>query len=58
MGSGHCGREFTSHWSRYRNPMLMRVCYDVISGLTTADWSLTRVNELLVLHKRALGTGH
>ena len=26
----------------------MRVCYDVILGLTSADWSLTRINELLV----------
>ena len=28
--------------------MLMRVCYDVILGLTMPDWSLTRINELLV----------
>ena len=33
--------------------MLMRVCY-VILGLTTADWSLTRINELLVPAQKGL----
>ena len=46
--------ESTSHWSRYRNPMLMRVCYDAIFGLTTGDWSLTRINELLVPAQKGL----
>ena len=34
--------------------MLMRVCYDVILGLTNADWSLTRINELLVPAQKGL----
>ena len=34
--------------------MLTRVCYDVILGLTTAHWSLTRINELLVPAEKGL----
>ena len=34
--------------------MLMRVCYDVILGLTMPDWSLTRINELLVPAQKGL----
>ena len=32
--------------------MLMRVYNDVILGLTSPDWPLTCMNELLVPHKR------
>ena len=32
----------------------MRVCYDVILGLTTGDWSLTRINEQLVPAQKGL----
>ena len=34
--------------------MLMRVCYDVILGLTTAHWSPTRINEVLVPAQKGL----
>ena len=28
------------HWSRLRNPMIMRIYNDVILGLTTGHWSV------------------
>ena len=34
--------------------MLIRVCYDVILGLTMPDWSLPRINELLVPAQKGL----
>ena len=62
MGSGSvevcvagliCVTEVAPHWSRLRNPMMMRIYNDVIFGLTTADWPWTYMNELLVPHRRA-----
>ena len=32
--------EMAPHWSRLRNPMIMRIYNDVILGLTTAHWSI------------------
>ena len=34
--------------------MLIRVCYDVILGLTTPDWPWTHMNELLVPAQKGL----
>ena len=34
--------------------MLIRGCYDVFLELTTAHWSLTRINELLVPGQKGL----
>ena len=34
-----CVTEIAPHWSRLRNPMIMRIYNDVTLGLTTGHWS-------------------